>query len=251
MKVNDGDGLEVSQRVVAAVDAYAVDYVGMALSIDGLAVAYTSGNPETYGATVKAVCDATKKLLILMADDPNALKAGLAATAGRTPLVYAADAENWRRVALAAKTAKAPLAVRVAGGDLETLARLTEEIAKFGVEDLVLDPGMRGFNESLAALTALRRLALKENMRTVGYPVITFPGEGATGPLDEVVLAGQQIAKYAGLVVLNHFTPASAYALLVLRENVYTDPQKPIQVEPGVYPINNPGPCLLYTSRCV
>ncbi len=113
VKVNDGDGLEVSQQVVAAVDAYAVDYVGMALSIDGLAVAYTSGNPETYGAAVKAVCDSTKKLLILMADDPTALKAGLAAAQGRTPLVYAADAENWRRVALAAKTAKAPLAVRV------------------------------------------------------------------------------------------------------------------------------------------
>ena len=162
--------------------------------------------------------------------------------AGRTPLVYAADAENWRRVALAAKTAKAPLAVRVPDGDLEALAKLTEEIAKFGVEDLVLDPGVRGFNESLAALTAIRRLALKENFRPLGYPVITFPGEGAASPLDEVVLAGQQIAKYAGIVVLSHFTPASAYALLVLRENIYTDPQKPIQVEPGVYPINNPGP---------
>ena len=50
VKVNDGDGLEVSQQVAAAVDAYAVDYVGMALSIDGFAVAYTSGNPETYGS---------------------------------------------------------------------------------------------------------------------------------------------------------------------------------------------------------
>jgi acetyl-CoA decarbonylase/synthase complex subunit gamma len=242
VKVVDGDDLEALQATVAAVDAYAVDYVGMALSMDGLAVAYTSGNPETYGAAVKAVCDGTKKLLILMADDPAALKAGLAAAAGRTPLVYAADAENWRRVALAAKTAKAPLVVRVDGGDLEALAKLAEEIAKFGVEDLVLDPGVRGFNESLATLTAVRRLALKENLRTVGYPVIAFPGEGAANRLDETVLAGQLIAKYAGFVVLNHFTPASAYALLVLRENVYTDPQKPIQVEPGVYPINNPGP---------
>jgi acetyl-CoA decarbonylase/synthase complex subunit gamma len=28
----------------------------------------------------------------------------------------------------------------------------------------------------------------------------------------------------------------------VLRQNVYTDPQKPIQVQPGVYEINNPKP---------
>lgn len=244
VQVNDGDGLEALLQTVAAVDAYSVDYVGMALSIDGFAVACTSGDAETYGGAVKAVCDASKKLLILMADDPAVLKAGLAAAAsqGRTPLVYAADAENWRRVALAAKTAKAPLAVRVGDGDLDALAKLTEEIAKFGVEDLVLDPGVRGFNQSLATLTTVRRLAVKENFRPLGYPVITFPGQGATGRLDEVVLAGQQIAKYAGIVVLSHFTPASAYALLVLRENVYTDPQKPIQVEPAVYPINNPGP---------
>jgi acetyl-CoA decarbonylase/synthase complex subunit gamma len=242
VQVDDGAGLDAVQQIVAAVDAYTVDYVGMPLSIDGFAVVCTSDNAETYGATVKAICDASKKLLILQADDPAVLKAGLAAAAGRTPLVYAADAENWRRVALAAKTAKAPLAVRVPDGDLETLAGLTQEIAKFGVEDLVLDPGVRGFNQSLATLTAVRRLALKENFRPLGYPVITFPGQGAASPLDEVVLAGQQIAKYAGIVVLSHFTPASAYALLVLRENVYTDPQKPIQVEPGVYAINNPGP---------
>jgi acetyl-CoA decarbonylase/synthase complex subunit gamma len=242
VQVNDGDGWEAVQQTAAAVDAYVVDYVGMPLSIDGIAVACTSGDAEAYGSTVKAVCDASKKLLILMADDPAVLKAGLAAAADRTPLVYAADAENWRRVALAAKTAKAPLAVRVPDGNLEALANLAQEIAKFGVEDLVLDPGVRGFNESLATMTAMRRLALKENFRPLGYPVITFPGTGAATPLDEVVLAGQQIAKYAGIVVLSHFTPASAYALLVLRENVYTDPQKPIQVEPGVYPINNPGP---------
>ena len=242
VQVNDGDGLDAMLQTVRAVDAYHVDYVGMPLSIDGFAVACTSGDAENYGSTVKAICDASQKLLILLAEDPAALKAGLAAAAGRTPLVYAADAENWRRVALAAKTAKVPLAVRVADGNLEALANLTQEIAKFGVEDLVLDPGVRGFNESLAALTAVRRLALKENFRPLGYPVITFPGQGAASPLDEVVLAGQQIAKYAGIVVLSAFTPASAYALLVLRENVYTDPQKPIQVEPGVYPINNPGP---------
>jgi acetyl-CoA decarbonylase/synthase complex subunit gamma len=242
VQVNDGDGLDAVMQTAAAVDGYHVDYVGMPLSIDGFAVACTSGNAESYGATVKAICDASKKLLILMADDPAVLKAGLAAAAGRTPLVYAADAENWRRVALAAKTAKAPLAVRVPDGNLEALAGLTQEIAKFGVEDLVLDPGVRDFNQSLAMLTAMRRLALKESFRPLGYPVITFPGQGAASPLDEVVLAGQQIAKYAGIVVLSHFTPASAYALLVLRENVYTDPQKPIQVEPGVYAINNPGP---------
>ena len=250
VRVSDDLPLDAIKAKVAEVDGYVVDYVGMPLSYDGIAIAYVSGNPEQFSDAVKTVCQATNKLLILIADDPAALKAGLAAAEGRTPLLCGANAENWRRVALVAKNAKAPLVVRVEDGDpstnsgqrLEGLAKLTEDIAKFGVDDLVLDPGVRGFNESLAVMTHIRRLALKENLRALGYPVITFPGEGAVSPLDEVTLAGQQIAKYAGFVVLDHFTPASAYALLVLRANIYTDPQKPIQVEPGVYPINNPGP---------
>ena len=242
VRVSDDQPLDEIKAKTAEVDGYVVDYVGMPLSYDGIAIACVSGSPEQFGDAVKAVCQSTSKLLILISDDPAALKAGLAAAEGRTPLLCAANAENWRRVALAAKNAKAPLVVRVEDGDLEGLAKLTEDIAKFGVDDLVLDPGVRGFNDSLATLTYIRRLALKENFRSLGYPVITFPGEGAISQLDEVTLAGQQIAKYAGFVVMDHFTEASAYALLVLRANIYTDPQKPIQVEPGVYPINNPGP---------
>ncbi|MGC8781583.1 MAG: acetyl-CoA decarbonylase/synthase complex subunit gamma, partial [Anaerolineae bacterium] len=82
-------------------------------------------------------------------------------------------------------------------------------------------------------------------------PIITFPYLGAADPGMETLLAGQQIAKYAGLVVLSRFDPAAVYPLLVLRANLFTDPQKPIQVEPGVYPINKPGadaPVLVTTN---
>jgi acetyl-CoA decarbonylase/synthase complex subunit gamma len=66
----------------------------------------------------------------------------------------------------------------------------------------------------------------------LGYPTIGFA--------DGVVLAGQLIAKYAGFVVLDEFDPATVYPLLVLRQNIFTDPQKPIQVQPGLYEINSP-----------
>jgi acetyl-CoA decarbonylase/synthase complex subunit gamma len=69
--------------------------------------------------------------------------------------------------------------------------------------------------------------------------VITFPGAAGA---DETLLAAEHIAKYAGFIVLESFDPASLYPLLVLRQNIYTDPQKPIQVQPGVYEINNPKP---------
>ena len=133
---------------------------------------------------------------------------------------------------------KAPLVVRA--DSVAGLAELTEKLVAAGVEDLVLDPAVRGFGGSLAALTQVRRLALKKNFRPLGYPVITFPYLGAADPALEMLLAGQQVAKYAGLVVLSKFDPAAVYPLLVLRANLFTDPQKPIQVEPGIYPINKP-----------
>jgi acetyl-CoA decarbonylase/synthase complex subunit gamma len=156
-------------------------------------------------------------------------------------LLYAATAGNWQGMAALAKKARVPLAVRAQGG-LGELAQLTQQLKEAGVEELVLDPGVRDFAASLNSMTQIRRLALKKNFRALGYPIITFPGEGAAREGDEMLLAGQHIAKYAGFLILDHFSPAMAYPLLVLRQNIYTDPQKPIQVQPGLYEINNPGP---------
>ena len=70
--------------------------------------------------------------------------------------------------------------------------------------------------------------------------MIAFPG--GNDPARQSVLATQAIAKYGGFIVLDHFTPGCVYPLLVLRQNIYTDPQKPIQVQPGLYEINDPKP---------
>ena len=129
-----------------------------------------------------------------------------------------------------------------ADGDLGALADLTDQIAKQGVEDLVLDPGARSWADSLSALTRLRRAAIKKNFKPLGYPVIAFTGEARTSPEEEAMLASQFIGKYAGFIVLDHFEPAAIYSLLTLRQNIYTDPQKPIQVSPGLYEIGEPEP---------
>ncbi|TET82570.1 MAG: acetyl-CoA decarbonylase/synthase complex subunit gamma [Anaerolineales bacterium] len=178
----------------------------------------------------------SKKPLILLAPTADLAKAGLEAATGTRPLLYAADQDNWEAMAEVAKQAGTPLAVRA--DTLEALADLTQKLKQAGVEELVLDPGVSGYLDSLERLTTLRRLALKKNFRPLGYPIITFPG--ASGEVDEILLAAEHIAKYGGLIVLEEFNPASLYALLVLRQNIYTNPQKPIQVQPGVYEINSP-----------
>jgi acetyl-CoA decarbonylase/synthase complex subunit gamma len=226
VKASDPD---LAQKVAEA-DAYKVNYVGMDFSVDGFAVLADAD----LGAAVKTIRAATKRPLILMGD-PTSLQAGLQACAGETPLLYAADVSNADAMADLAKQSKSALVVKA--DSLETLAELTQKVQAKGVEDLILDPSMTTLGTSLERNTQIRRLALK-NMRALGYPIIAFPCDAK----DEGIAAAQAIAKYAGFVVLSEFKPELLYPLLVLRENIYTDPQKPIQVQPGIYEINAPKP---------
>lgn len=238
LRLKDSDSVADITAKVKEADAFHVDYVGIDLFLDGYAVEATSGDADTFKAALEAVRGNTKKPIILLAPDENLAKAGLEATQGTRPLLYAATAENWEAMGAVAKEASVPLAIKADG--LEAAAEISNQLKEAGLEDLVLDLGARTYLGNLDLYTKARRLALKQNFRALGFPLIGFPGEGDT--IDESLMAAQQIAKYGGFVVLDTFDPASLYPLLVLRQNIYTDPQKPIQVQPGIYEINNPDP---------
>lgn len=226
---------DINKKVTAA-ETFKVNYVGMDLTIDGFAVEADGGD---FSAAVKAVRGASKRPLILIGKDPAVISAGLDVLNGETALIHAADESNWESMADLAK--KYSVALIVANENIDTLADLTEKIKGKGVKDMVLDLGTKNLSWLLTRSTQMRRLALKSNFRALGYPIITFPGE--TGDIGrESIMAAQSIAKYAGFVVLDTFAPEMLYPLLVLRENIYTDPQKPIQVQPGIYEINAPNP---------
>ncbi len=219
-------------EVARAVAGYSVDYVGIDLALDGLAVEANGGD---FAATVSTVKDTTSCPLILLTEDPGTAEAGLKAAEGIVSLLWAATPDNWEAMAKLAAQYQIPLVVRVDDGALNALAGLAEQVKGAGVENIVLDPGVRDYSSTLTTFTQLRRLALKKNERKVGFPLLAFAG-------DDPVLAGQHIAKYAGFIILDQFSPGTVYPLLVMRANIFTDPQKPIQVQPGVYEINNPKP---------
>jgi acetyl-CoA decarbonylase/synthase complex subunit gamma len=237
VRVKDGEGAEAIKAKVAPADKYAVNYVGMDLTLDGFAVEADSGDGAAFAEAVKAVREVSKRPIILISTDPAVMKAGVEAAGNVKPLLCAANADNWEAMAKLAKDSGAPLAV--SADSLDGLAELTERIKGAGVENMVLDPKLDNMADALVTLTQLRRLALKQNYRPLGYPTVAFP---AVWSDDEAIAAMQAVAKYAGFIVLDTFTPALAYSLLVFRQNIYTDPQKPIQVEPGLYEINKPGP---------
>jgi len=238
LRIKDTEDAETMAQKAQMASAYSVERVGITMTFNAVALENTSGDPGKFAEAVSLVRSHTDLPFVLIAG-PEAAKAGLAAEGGHKPLLYAATADNWQAMAGVAKEAGAPLAVRSNDG-LDELADLTTKIEEAGVADLFLDPGGRSLGKSLSQLTQLRRLALKQNFRPLGFPIITFPGEVADSEEGEIVAATQYIAKYAGVVVMDHFDPAIAYPLLTLRLNIFTDPQKPISVDPGVYEFNSP-----------
>ncbi len=241
LRIADNRGPDEIRSLAAQADAFKANYVGIDLVLDGFAVESVSGSPAKYTDAINAVRQASLKPLILISRSPEIVAAGLRAIDGERPLIASADGANWEAMAGLAKQHQAALVVSAPA--LDELAGLTEKIKAKGVEDMVLDPAGENLNSALTSNTLLRRLALKKNFRALGYPSIAFPKDS--------VSATQAIAKYSGFVVLDNFTPELAYALLVLRQNIYTDPQKPIQVQPGLYEINNPkqGDPLLVTTN--
>lgn len=240
IRLKDNMPAEQISKLAAEAAGYTVERVGINLNLDGLAIENTSGEKAKFLESVKAVQGKAGGVpLVLMTSDPGTMESALELAGANKPLIYAANAENWQKMAELAKRFSAPLAVYAADG-LDALAELTQKLSDAGVADLVLDPGARGMLESLQILTQIRRLALKKSFRPLGYPVITFPGEGGTSVQEEISLAAQQIQKYAGIIVLDSFAPEVVYPLLTLRLNIYTDPQKPIQMEPKLYEIGAP-----------
>ena len=237
IRLQDDQPAASIREKVEAVEVFTVNYVGIDLTLDGFAVESVSADPAAFAEVVKSVRSASDRPLILMGRDPAVMAAALENLDGDGVMIHAADRDNCEEMAALAKTHKSSLAV--AAESLEELAELTEKIK--GLEDLVLDPGTRDFGASLTASTQIRRLALKKNYKPLGYPIIAFPCAAADVGR-ESMLAAQATAKYAGFIVLEHFDPELIYPLLVLRQNIYTDPQKPIQVQPGLYEINNPSP---------
>ena len=221
------------QAQVKTVEAFSINYVGIDLALDGYAVSAGEGaTAAQFTAAVSAVRSGSKRPLILVSHDPQIIAAGLQPLAGESPLIAAADANNWEAMTDLAKNAKAALVVQ--GASVDELADLSEKIKAKGLEDLVLYPSTGVPAETLALNTQIRRLAIKKNYRPLGYPTLAHPSTPAE--------TAQAIVKYAGFIILPAFAPELAYPLLVLRQNIYTDPQKPIQVQPGLYEINNPGP---------
>jgi len=155
---------ELKGRALEIAD-YSVEYVGMDLAIDGIAIQATQ-DAATFGAAIRAIQDATTKPLILIAKDPAVMARGLQAVSegpdeNVSPLIYGATAETWEAFAKLSKQYKAPMAIREEY--LDVLSDLASKLKEKGVDDIVLDHGARDMAVSLANQKQIRRAALTKN----------------------------------------------------------------------------------------
>src|SRR5208337_4219488 len=121
---------------------------------------------------------------------------------------------------------------------LDALTALTEKIKGLGVEDMVIDSGARTAKEMLRDNTYIRRGAVKKGIKSVGYPVISFAQRDDV--MLETLIASLGITKYSSIVVVSSIEKWKNLALFTLRQNIYTDPQVPLQVPQNVYKIGDP-----------
>jgi acetyl-CoA decarbonylase/synthase complex subunit gamma len=131
-----------------------------------------------------------------------------------------------------------PIAVKA--DKVGDVAKLSAKLTEKGHKDIVLDSGAKNLSELLRDNVMIRRLALEKLYRPLGFPTIAFPAEMADNFVDEAIIAGTFIAKYAGILILSDLKGELLFPLLLQRLNIYTDPQRPMTTEQGVYPIGNP-----------
>jgi acetyl-CoA decarbonylase/synthase complex subunit gamma len=223
---------------IAEAREYCLDRVGEKLRLDLILVDNFSEEVAPFAALVKTVAGATGMGIILRSANAAALEAGLRILDGQRPLIHAATPANAEAMAAMALKYNAPLVARAA--TLDELAALTTKLAGLGVKDLVLDLPADNAAATLQNNTIIRKAALKSSYEPLGYPIINF----ATGrdAADVVADACTYMCKYASILVLDRMQFELLLPLMMLRQNIYTDPQKPIQVEPKLYAVGDPGP---------
>jgi acetyl-CoA decarbonylase/synthase complex subunit gamma len=224
---------------IASAKATSFERVQQKLSCGFVAVR-SSADTDRFRVVAERVSSGSGLPLVLIASDPAHMAAALETVSGARPLIHAATPENAEAMIKLAKQYDCPLAVRAEG--LEAVAELAEKAAEAGLKELVLDSAPSTAGAALRDHVLVRRAALKQKFAPLGYPTITFPG-GAAGDdaMLETVYAAVDVLKYGSIIVLSGPEAWRMLPLLVLRQNIYTDPQRPMQAESKVYEIGTPG----------
>lgn len=230
-------------------NALQYDRVGFNLRPELVALKDVNGDKQAFAALAKTIAEKSEFNLILMSEDGDVISAAVETAGFKRPLIYAATDANADTFGKIALDNDLPLAVKA--DSIDGIIALTDKLTGMGLKDLIIDTGSREPKKALEDQVALRRAALKDLNRSVGFPTITFPSEMASNEDMEALVAAMFVAKYGGIVVLSNFSTETLFPLLLERLNIFTDPQRPMTVTEGIFEIGTPNensPVLVTTN---
>jgi acetyl-CoA decarbonylase/synthase complex subunit gamma len=215
------------------------DRVGLKLRAEMFAIRDAGGDAAKFCALAKKISDEVGASMIFMSDSVEVLTAATDSFKENKPLLYAATAANAEAMGNLAKAAGCPLAIK-GNGSLDSVIELSDKLSAMGLKDLVLDTGTRNLKKAFEEQIVVRRSALKDRFRPLGFPTIIMANEIGDGIMEEALVAATFVAKYGAIIVLSDLQPHVMFPLFLDRLNIYTDPQRPMTADQGIYPINNP-----------
>ena len=219
-------------------DIKKVDYerIGERMFVEMVYVNYSADGKQDYVELVKKAAE-TGRILILDCKDAEIVKAALEVCKDGKPILNGADASNYE--AMNAVATAAGVVLGVSGADLSEIHDTVEKLEGLGNKNLVIDVTGADVKETFKNAVQIRKAAIKDGDRTFGYPSIVNLHKIAAGDLHkQAALLSLFTMKYGSVIVAEHIGYAEALPLYGLRQNLFTDPQKPMKVEPGVYPLN-------------
>lgn len=235
---------------IEAINRLSFERVGTKIAVNAVTVLNDSKDPSIFAEVCEKVANNSSLAMILVSDSPKAIAAGLQRSTKSIPLIGFAISDTADEMAKIAKDNGCPLIVKA--DTVEDLAYLTESIKAKGFEDLVLCLDGSSLREQLYNLTRMRALCNKKVFRPLGYPTISFVNrcsydfaeQSAAGIVTrddmEAAIAVSLICKYSNIVVIDTVKEYAVLAMLTARMNIFSDPQKPVQVESKVYAIGEP-----------
>jgi len=228
-------GDELNQRI-EQVNGLQFERVGQKIGVKAVAVLNESGNAEIFAAAAEAVKAKSTLAMILYTESADALAAAAGKVADAKPLLGVATTESAAAVGKIAKDNGCPVIAQA--DSVEGLADLTEKLKEAGVEDVVLSLKAPTLKEQLYGLSQIRAVALKKNFRPLGFPTISCVLEGAAAEQSAQVMAFS--CKFSSIVLVETVEKFAILPILTSIMNIFTDPQKPVQVEAKLYEVGEP-----------
>lgn len=221
---------------IAAIPKVDYERIGERMFVEMVYVNYSTDGAVDYVELVKKAAG-LNRTLVLGCTDAEVAKAALAVCKDSKPVLNGADASNYE--AMNAIAAEAGVVLGVRGENVNELYETVAKLEGLGNKNLILDAGCKSIKEAFATAVQMRKAAIKDGDRTFGYPSIVNVAALAQGDIHmQAALASMFTIKYGSIIVMEEMSYAQALPLYGLRQNVFTDPQKPMKVEPGIYPIN-------------